>query len=67
MNLYFLRKIIYIFLVQAVLSLVGCASSSPDYNPSMDFNPAWRDQDPDKVTSFDQLPRHKNRMEYGYE
>lgn len=66
MKKFSIKKMIYFAALQIFLSLAGCASST-DYNPSMDYNPGWVDQDPDKVTSFDQLPRHKNRMESGYE
>lgn len=42
---------------------LGC-SSTGDYSPSMDYNPGW-ENDRNTVTSFDQLPRHKNRLEHG--
>ncbi|MBI3266162.1 MAG: hypothetical protein HYZ67_03790 [Chlamydiae bacterium] len=45
------------------LSFISCAKSQ-DFNPSMDYNPGW-ENDPNQVTSFDQLPRHKNRLEMG--
>jgi hypothetical protein len=45
------------------LSNLGC-STSQDFNPSMDFNPGW-DNDRHTVTTFHQLPRHKNRLEHG--
>jgi len=43
--------------------VMGC-SASEDYNPSMDYDPGWN---MDTKTSFDDLPRHKNRLEHGLE
>lgn len=33
---------------------------------SMDYNPGWEHSDDDKITSFEQLPRHKNMLSGGH-
>lgn len=53
----------FVVLVFACSGLMGCATSS-DYNSSMDYNPGWENKS-DQITSFDQLPRHKNRISLG--
>ena len=58
---------LYFILVMAITgceSIAGRSLSSSEL--SMDYNPGWVENSDNNITSFDQLPRHKNRLSGGH-